>query len=1153
MPAKSSKEIAAQYQKKSQLEHILDLPDTYIGSTQSTETTLYVFDDKSGKMVQRTFEYNPGFERLYEEILLNAFDQTVRPGTGTDKIKVNIDIKNNEISVQNNGSGVPVIFKDELNVYIPEMIFGQLLTSGNYTKGEKRITGGKNGYGAKLANIFSTKFKLETVDEERKKKFKMTWKKNMSQKEEPKIKDSDSKGMTKITYYPDLKRFGMKEISEDMFAYMKKRVYDIAVNSGKKVSVYFNDVKVPIKKFEDYIKLYLPDDDNRQIVVDEDTHERWAVGLYMSDNGYQQVSFVNGIYTSDGGTHEDDIAKQIINDYLEKLKKKKLKIKNSYIKDKMFVFVKSFIENPSFKSQTKEAMSSKPADFGSRWEMPKKFSNGLTKTGIMEEVASFAQFKEDKELKKTDGKVKKRLIGIEKLEDANWAGDKNKNKVLQTRLILTEGDSAKTFAMDGLSVIGRDKYGIFPLKGKLLNVKDQTNDKILKNQEISYLKQILGLKQGHKYKSLDELRYGGVIILTDQDVDGSHIKGLVMNMFHTFWPELLKLGFVKTLVTPIVKAFKNGKKDLIFYTLTDFENWQKEGHKGWTTKYYKGLGTSKAKEAKEAMENIEEKLITYNFNTKEDDEAINLGFNKSLANDRKKWLLNYDRKNILEQSEKSVSVKDFINKDLIHFSNYDNHRSLPSVIDGLKPTQRKILYTGLKYLTSTEIKVAQFAAKVAEKTDYHHGEASVVSTVVGMAQTFVGANNCNLYLPNGQFGTRLKGGKDHSSERYIYTNTAPIAKKIYNQLDDKLLNYIDSDGALVEPEYYVPSVPMILVNGTLGIGTGFSTEVLPHKMEDVVEAIRNKLDGKTTSKLNPWYRFFKGTVEPTSELNKYICKGVYEVDADRNTIIITELPIGTWTENYKKFIESAIIDKVNNDSKQKQFIINYNNQCTTSRVRFELEIEPTFFKKLMKKGKEEIMKVLKLSTSLSENNMYLFDKDGKIKKFKSTEEILNYYYDIRLNYYDLRRKKMIEELTNRVEELKNKVRFIRMVKAKEIDVLNTTEDKLNADLEKHQFTKLKNGKVEYSYEYLTTMAIRALTLDRAKKMEDEYKSLINDLEALKKKGVKDMWRDDLDEITKENTLYNQALQFEIDNEKKSPDEKKKRNGKKGKKEKKAKK
>lgn len=1566
---KSNKAIADKYQKKTQLEHILDIPDTYIGSIEKVDCDLHVFDDNKNKIVKKKIEFIPGLQRIYEEILLNAFDQTVRENTGTNKIKVKIDSEKNEIVVENNGNGIPVILKEEEGVYIPEMIFGMLLTSGNYKKGEKRIVGGKNGYGAKLANIFSTEFTLETIDEERAKKFKMTWKDNMTKKGSAKITDTSSKGMTRITFKPDLKKFNIQKLSKDMISVMKKRVYDIAVNTNKGVSVYYNTEKVPIKKFEDYMKLYLKEGEEKKMIVDEDSNKRWAIGLYMSDDNFEQVSFVNGINTNLGGTHVDEVSKLIIKEYTEKLKKKKLKIKNSYIKEKLFVFVKSFIENPSFNSQTKEFMSSRPNKFGSKWEMNKKFSTALIKLGIMEEVTSLAEYKEQKELTKTDGKVKRKLYGIPKLEDANNAGTK---KSINTRLILTEGDSAKAFAMSGLSKIGRDNYGVFPLKGKLLNVKDQTNDKILKNQEITLLKQILGLKQGHKYKSLEETRYGGIIILTDQDVDGSHIKGLVMNMFHTFWPELLKLGFVKSLITPIVKAFKGKtQKVLSFYTLSDYEKWKKTNVSGWRIKYYKGLGTSDKKEAKEALENIEDKLVTYSWNTEEDNNALVLGFSKDYADKRKEWLMDYDRDRIIEQTEKSVSINDFINKDLIHFSNYDNHRSIPSIIDGLKPTQRKILYTGLNYLTKNEIKVAQFAGLVGQKTDYHHGEASIVSTVVGMAQNYVGANNCNLFLPNGQFGcidpetpvllwngdikkakdikvgdkligddgtdrtvekltegiddmykilngnmdnyivnshhiltlcysghksifwkdstkrwtmnyfddtnkkvltksigiknltkdeafnkineyaktipdnnifdinvqqylklpehvknhmkgivnnkciewenidleidpyilgswlgdgysdchalssidseivkewaiwldkigceichcnnsnnhenatyyirrrdnydthaigdklhnsqnckgcqtskhisnvcdwtfnkcntpyncegkninnynakklnpfkelfkknnlfknkhiprqyiinskenrlkllagfidtdgslkkqgknyayrlfqsrdrkylveslriiagslgfrakiyecknnmlelcitgnveqiptkvkrkqilinnhnknpyihkikveflkkgkfcgwnidknerfllgdftithnTRLLGGKDRSSERYIYTNVSDITKTIFNSLDNDLLKFIDSDGQIVEPEYYVPCIPMILVNGTLGIGTGFSTEVLPHKIEDLVEYIKNKLDNKPTKTLKPWYRSFNGEIKEIDK-QKYQSIGKYERDDNNCIITITELPVGTWTENYKTFIESSIIDS---SKDKKQFIKNYTNHSTESKIHFELELEPKFYKKLVKKSKLDILKTLKLTSNLSETNMYLFDKENKIKKFKSAEEILDYFYDIRLEYYDLRKKKLIEILTNKVEELKNKVRFIRKVKAKQIEVLNTSNDKLNKDLEHFKFIKLKN-KDDYTFDYLINMAIRTLTLENAKKMEAQYLDLTKELESLKLVDIKDMWREDLQKIVDENKRYNDELLDEILNETIEKTEKKKK-------------
>jgi len=864
------------------------------------------------------------------------------------------------------------------------------------------------------------------------------------------------------------------------------------------------------------MKLYLKEGDEKYMVVDEDTNDRWSVGIFMSDDNFEQVSFVNGINTNLGGTHVDSVTKNIIKQFTEKLKKKKLNIKNSYIKDKMFIFVRSAIENPSFNSQTKEFLATKPSKFGSTWEISKKFITGLTKTGIMEEVTSFAEFKEKKALKKTDGKIKKRII-VPKLDDANWAGTKKSSQCL---LILTEGDSAKTFAMSGLSKIGRDQYGVFPLKGKLLNVKDASSTKILGNAEITNLKKILGLKQGHKYTNLSEARYGGIVILTDQDVDGSHIKGLVMNMFHTFWPELLDLGFVKSLITPIVKAFK-GKEVVSFYTLTDYENWKKTHTTGWKNKYYKGLGTSNAKEAKEALENILEKLITYtdNGNT---DAAINLGFSKSQADARKVWLSKYDRESILDQKQTEVPIEDFINKDLIHFSNYDNYRSIPSIIDGLKPTQRKILYSGFKYLTKSEIKVAQFSGLVSQKTDYHHGEASIVSTIIGMAQNFVGANNCNLYMPNGQFGTRMMGGKDASSERYIFTNVAPVTRKIFSLEDDNLLDYKDSDGLSIEPEYYVPSIPMILVNGSTGIGTGFSTTVLPHKIEDIVKAIQDKLDDKKAKTLKPWVRSFSGDITEL-EAKKYVTKGKYTIDEETKTITVTELPIGTWTENYKTFIESLIVDRSASDkAKKTQILQNFYNQSTESVARFVLELVPASFNKLVKKGAAAIEKTLKLTSNMSETNMYLFNKDGQITKYKSANEILDYYYDIRLEYYNLRKQKMIDILSAKVAELQNKSRFIRLVKSKKIDVLDTTEAKLEQDL-----TKLKFLKIDDSYDYLINMKIRSLTLERANKMEAEYKELNKELEALKLKEIKDMWREDLEEILKENKKYNDELAGEI--------------------------
>ena len=1125
----SNKTIADKYQKKTQLEHILDIPDTYIGSVEKIDEDVFVFDDTTGKITKKSIQYIPGLERIFEEILLNSFDQTVRPGTGTTQIKVNINKETGCITVSNNGQGIPVVLKHidgEEDVWIPEMIFGTLLTSGNYDKTEKKIVGGRNGYGSKLANIFSSEFTLETVDDERKKKFKMTWKNNMSKKGAAKITDNSTKGLTKVSFIPDFKRFNLDGLTDDIISLMKKRVYDIAFNSHKGITVHYNGVKIPIKKMADYIKLYTTDD--KDIIVDEDTNDRWSVGLFMSNDNFEHVSFVNGVNTNLGGTHVDYVSKKIIASFVNKIKKKKGNAKNSYIKDKMFVFVKSFIENPSFNSQTKECMTTRSTSYGSTYELTKKFEKQMDKIGIIEEVMSFAKFKEDKELAKTDGKKKNRLTGIPKLDDANWAGTA---KSVQCKLILTEGDSAKTFAVSGLCKIGRDRYGIFPLKGKLMNVRGQSSAKIMNNAEISNMKKILGLKQGHKYTSLSETRYGGIVILTDQDVDGSHIKGLVMNMIHTFWPELLELGFVKSLMTPIVKAFK-GKNELSFYTETDFENWREtENTKGWKTKYYKGLGTSSAKEAKSCFENFEDKLVKYTHD-EEMNAAINLAFNKEQANDRKTWLMNYNRQNIIDQKDREVTVNDFVNKDLIHFSYDDMHRSIPSAVDGFKPTQRKIIYGCLKRNKSdkAEIKVAQLAGYISKETCYHHGEKSVIDTIINLAQSFVGSNNCNLLKPTGQFGTRLQNGKDHASERYINTNVCDITSKIYNSNDNNLLTYVDDDGQVIEPEFYVPCIPMVLVNGAIGIGTGYSTTVLCHNVEDIVGAIKDKLNNVEPKKLVPYYRSHTGDIVNV-EPSKYQSHGKYTIDESQKMITVTELPIGSWTENYKEFLEKLIFEKNSSAKEQKiQCLEYYNNHSTESLVKFELAFLPEKFAALVEGGKELIEKTLKLTSSLLETNMHLFDRNGSIRKFKSVKEILDYHFDIRLEFYGLRKKKMIETLTNDVEELKNKVRFIKLVNEKVIKILSVTEEQIAKQLEDLEFTKLKNTKGEFTYDYLISMTIRSLTMERARKMTAEYEEKNRVLEILKAKNIKNMWREDLDEIVKEDRKYNKVISDEINDE-----------------------
>nr|NVI79322.1 topoisomerase 2 [Cucujiformia] len=457
---------------------------------------------------------------------VNAADNKQRDKT-MDVIKIEINSASNKISVYNNGKGIPVTMHKDEKMYVPTMIFGHLLTSSNYNDEEAKVTGGRNGYGAKLCNIFSTKFIVETGSRDYKLNFKQTWSNNMTKASDPQVTSYSGEDFTKVTFYPDLEKFKLKELDNDHIKLMSRRALDVAA-STKGVKVFLNGSRVPIKNFKEYIDMFLKDekdDIGNSIKAVHEQSERWEVGIAISERGFQQMSFVNSIATTKGGKHVDHLSDIIAKQLIEIIKKKNkggITIKPFQVKNHMWLFVNCLIVNPTFDSQTKEYMTSQVKNFGSKCNLSDKFFSSVIKSGIIEQVLSWAKLKAQTDLqRKQSGKKQQKLKGIPKLEDANEAGGR---QALKCTLILTEGDSAKSLAVSGLGVIGRDFYGVFPLRGKLLNVREATHKQILENAEINNLILILGLQHKRKYNDEEDmktLRYGKVMIMTDQDQDGS--------------------------------------------------------------------------------------------------------------------------------------------------------------------------------------------------------------------------------------------------------------------------------------------------------------------------------------------------------------------------------------------------------------------------------------------------------------------------------------------------------------------------------------------------------------------------------------------------------------------------------------------------------
>lgn len=1124
------------YQKLTDLQHVLKNPGMYIGTMDPQKREFHILSANEKRILKKSLKIVPGFIQIFQEILSNAVDHehsadnTEKPGDGMTMIKVYIDQEKGTISVMNNGTGIPVVMHEKEKMYIPEMVFGEFKSGSNF--GDKpRKAGGKHGIGAKATNAFSKEFTVETVHEGL--KFVQTFSNNMSEKTTPKITKTSSKDYTQITYIPDFEKFGTSGIDKAHFDIMKWRVFGAAATTGKKVSVYFNDVKIGIKDFSDYARLYSGDCPLTTFVCNED----WEIGMMLKENddGFEQVSFVNGIPTIDGGQHVDYISAQVAK-RIGELVKKKLRstkpIRAAYILNNIMLFVKARVFDPDFPSQNKYTLSTESKKFGTTCEVPDKIIDKFADLGIVDRMTELLKFKEDADLKKQSGKKSAKIKGVSKLEDANDAGGKNSNDCI---LILTEGDSAKALAMAGRGSVkhGNNKIGIFPLRGKLKNVREIKRTEAVKNEEIVSIVKIMGLKYGEKYTDTKSLRYGKIMIFTDADVDGTHIKGLIMNFIDHFWPDLLKIkGFVTSLATPIIKAILRGKKPetIEFYSLSEYEKWSSTTapSAGWQIKYYKGLGTSTKEEAKGYFVDYLQKLINYQNCSEKDKEAMALAFDKTKADDRKKWVSEYDPNYVLDQTNKNVCLEHFVNKELIHFSTYNNARSIPSVVDGLKPSQRKIIHTCflLNLIHPKEMKVARLAGSVGEKTGYHHGEVSLQGAIVKLAQTFVGANNLNLLYPGGQFGSREEGGKDASAARYIYTALTPETQTIFNRFDLPLLEYVNEDGLKAEPYWFIPVIPMILVNGSKGIGSGFSNDIPSYNPQDLINNMINKMNGKDYVEMKPWYKGFNGSIIKVSK-TEYYCKGKYEIVNDK-TLKITELPIGVWYSDYKEDLE-----KLENNKSIKSFRRHDLDDHSDFIIEFNDSISlRALAKKQKKKHVNGIEDQFKLVKSIKTTNMHLFDPKGIIKRYIDVEEIMNEFYDLRMEYYTRRRDYLLKKLEREMLILKMKVQFINDVIDKKVKINNVKWVDVEKQLQQSkylQFSKFdlqkdaiertmqSDGEVDHtdtvkSYEYLKRMPIFSLTTEEKEKLENLLKNKQEQFDILSKTTAQKMWYADLQSL-----------------------------------------
>lgn len=1068
----------------------------YVGSTSEiTSNRVEWVCDEDWKIVAKDkLVYIPALFRIFIEAVSNAVDNVWRSrteGVACKRLEIEIDREKNEFSVLNDGLIIPFMeTHKETGIRIPELIFGHLMTSTNYDDKEERFSSGRNGLGINCTNIFSNEFSVEIYDEKLGQVYIQKWKNHMRKCSEPVVKSKSSKGgsYVKVKWRPDMSLFGITEISDDMMTMFQKYCLDVATIT--KIPIKLNGSKITVKTLMDYVKMY---PEIEEVAMISKTEDLEVVLTNSSGHGYQEIVFTNGIYNRDGGVYVDFIVTEILKAVKTGLSQKKqtCPLSNRELREYFQVFVNARLKNPEFNNQSKDRVM-KPTI--KKFEVDSKCVNQIMKWKWREQLRQLVEKKEMNIMKKSE----KKKVRIDGYDPANLAGTKHSQKCT---LILCEGLSAKTYAVTGIEtgwnqVKGRDYFGIMALRGKVLNVRNATNTSISSNREITNILQALNLKYKTDYSSEDnfkQLDYGKVLLLTDSDNDGTHIASLIINYFDVLFPSLLQRDFLYIMKTPIAKANKE-----VFYNEYQYhkflENVRNDASKRkYDIKYYKGLGTSNTQEIKETFG---KKVLKF-FKDPQSSSTLNMVFHQKLSNDRKAWIEKFDP-NVYVEYDQDYPISTFINQELIRFSIDDCRRNIPNLYDGLKTSQRKILYAVFKKNLKQSMKVAQLSGYVAEVSNYHHGEQCLLETIIRMAQSFVGSNNIPLLYPEGQFGSRLENGKDAASGRYIFTRMQPYCRQIFLEKDDALLHHIFDDNDCVEPEFYLPIIPMIMVNGvSTAIGTGFSCSIPPYSVREIMgllrEWIRAREDGDAWSSekvdnLIPYYHGYRGTIERIDS-TRFRSIGVMS-EGGNGKYKVTELGIGTSTNKYKEFLEELV------DAKKIKQLKNYSS---AEEVHFEFtptnEFMPT-------------VESMKLTSMIHLSNMVLFCQNFKLQRYTNLSSIFEKYCEERYNGYVRQKEWRLKQLKKELFVHQQKEKFLKLILSKQLDLSKYLDDDLDGVLE----SKYGLMKWENSFQYLLSIQIHQLTRTRLEQLSKKIREIEEEIARVKKMTAGKFWLEDLDTL-----------------------------------------
>lgn len=1087
-------------QEYNQRDWVLKRPTALGGDfSVKTEREFYFGDDG---IAYGDCTYSSGLAKLFDEAITNATDNYQRCPKLKDAIEINI--YPDHFTIKNFGPSLDIakqLSTDGKEYYIPEITFSHFNSSSNYNDDEVRMANGQNGVGIKLTNVFSTRFEVCVVNKGT--KYVQVFTDNMGTIHSPTISKTRERDSVMITSYPDFERLGITSITDGNLYHLKMRAYSCVI-FGR--AIVMNGVEYKGMNFINFASqmacVYLDRIDTTEHYAFETSEA--SVLAYVVASRPNQFSFVNNIYTSNNGTHVNNFIKQLT-DAVNDTKAKRVLNPKQYL----LLFINQHISQPQFDGQAKNRLTS---------SIKTQFTSIIRGLRESEQLHNLMINKTLKAGSKGVGKTFYR-----KCQPANKAGTKESSKCT---LFITEGDSATGMVNKGFGVLSHDYYGVFTLRGKVLNVVKamptrvktlaDPMPKVDANEIVCQLLKEIGLQRGIDYSSKKGLRYGRIVMVKDADVDGDAIMGLVYNIFYTFFRKLLMIDlnsdeqpFFYEFTTPafqiILKKLKDGQRGfnyaanekLEFTTEQALNTCKLElGDKEIENIHYmKGLGAIDDDDVKRYFKSIHTHLIPITIDDPElTEQYMTMVYGKGVQNieARKQWVMSCDPKLVLERAEgmKEMTITAFQHYSNIHFAVDDCSRSMVNVVDGLKPSHRKILYTLFNTSNSTRFqKVTSLSGEVTKFGKYMHGEASLEETIFGMMRNWAGSNNIALLKNRGGIGCRLDLGKNHAQPRYVETALNDIARYVYVKDDDPILTPTIEEGEPAEPEYYVPIVPITLINGCEGIGTGFSTFIPNHNPYDCIDYIIDTLRKDKNQKqltefsqlhIRPYYPechadvqeiergyvsygsqewIFPNTSDSSDKFwDTCLMKGrtgTSPLDYNPCFLKITSIPIGV--NKYAKMDEikdylaskygkkssstsvspapdTSLTDDTTEPDEDKS-VRNIKKTCWPKLIdmidncadgtQVQYEKVELIFKIDNAEKLPENFQIIPMVKTLYLTNMHAFDSTGRITKYDSVEQIMHEFMRVRFDYYMKRKSRMVQLLTNDVLKIANRARFIK--------------------------------------------------------------------------------------------------------------------------------